>query len=102
MNHHLTKKVFTLAFLLACGLTARTASAQEQQQAASARQNSTGVAAAQRVSSAQVQSSDVPLLGMLAGASPSQLPAQPQPTPAPAQTPAPTPLPVVAPTPLPN
>jgi len=109
MNHHLTKKFYALAFLLACGLTA-TASAQEQQ--AGTRQNSTDTVAAQPVAAqsvaAQVQTSDVPVLGALAGASfalrQSQPPqgAQPQATPAPVQTPAPTPLPVVAPTPLPN
>jgi HAE1 family hydrophobic/amphiphilic exporter-1 len=105
MNHYLTKKFLMLA--LACGLTA-TASAQTR-----ARQNSTGVVAAQSAST-QVQSSDMPLMGALASSSqqtqqqgttttrPEQTIAQPQATPAPAQTPAPTPLPVVAPTPLPN
>jgi HAE1 family hydrophobic/amphiphilic exporter-1 len=113
MNHHLTKKVFTLALLLACGLTVTaSASAQEQQQQrAGARQNSirptAATAVAQPASSQEVQSSDVPLLGTLAGTSlarhtQTQPGAQPQATPVPAQTPLPTPLPVVAPTPLPN
>ncbi|HEY1404964.1 MAG TPA: hypothetical protein VGB05_12600, partial [Pyrinomonadaceae bacterium] len=108
----MTKKIFALTLLLACGLTA---TAQEKQ--TETRQNSTDAVAAQ-ARSAQVQSSDVPLMGTLAGASstqyiqqraavqPEQMSAQqqvtPLPTPAPVQTPAPTPLPVVAPTPLPN
>jgi outer membrane protein TolC len=117
MNHYLKKHSFALALTLACGLTAATAaSAQEQQ--AGARQNSTVAASAQHASAqaqpSQVQSSDAPLMGTLAGVSASQptqtgvvarpesSSAQPQATPAPAQTPAPTPLPVVAPTPLPN
>ncbi|MCA1566240.1 MAG: TolC family protein [Acidobacteria bacterium] len=112
MNHHLTKKVFALALLLACGLTAATSG----QERAGARQNSIDPVAAQPASAQEVQSSDVPLMGALAGAFTSRQPQQgvaarlrrspdapePQATPAPAQTPMPTPLPVVAPTPLPN
>ncbi|MDX6272532.1 MAG: outer membrane protein [Acidobacteriota bacterium] len=116
MNQHLTKKFFAPALLLACGLTATTtASAQE----VSARQDSTATVVASAAASAQVQSSDVPLMGTLvvapsASSRQSQQQAsqsvvvqdpanaQPQATPAPAQTPMPTPLPVVAPTPLPN
>jgi HAE1 family hydrophobic/amphiphilic exporter-1 len=118
MNHHLTKRFFALALLLACGLTATAATAQEQRAAtAGVRQNSfdpvttaATAAVAQPSSSGEVQSSNVPLMGTLAGASPARY-AQTQPgaqqtqaSPAmPAQTPpAPTPLPVVAPTPLPN
>jgi HAE1 family hydrophobic/amphiphilic exporter-1 len=127
MKHHLTKKFFAPALLLACGLTAAAAGASaQQQQQAGARPNSTGavvtpITSAQstqaqpaqvqsaQVQSADVQSADVPLMGTLAGAPTSPRhaqqqtgAAQPQATPAPAQTPAPTPLPVVAPTPLPN
>ncbi|MDQ1611237.1 MAG: outer membrane protein [Pyrinomonadaceae bacterium] len=118
MNQHLTKKFFAPALLLACGLTVTTTATSAQE--VSARQDSTATVVASAAASAQVQSSDVPLMGTLAVASPAsssrqsrrqasqsvvvQDPAnaQPQATPAPAQTPMPTPLPVVAPTPLPN
>lgn len=116
MNQHLMEKFFALALILTCGLTA---SAQEQ---SAARQNSRDAIVvplvAQPASSREVQSSDLPLMGTLAGASSlrhaqpqqsgavtraeSPAGAPPQAMPAPAQTPAPTPLPVVAPTPLPN
>ena len=114
MNHHLTKKFFALA-IFACGLTLTTSA----QQTAGARQNSTDAApAAQLAPAPEVQSSDVPVMGTLAGGAPAspqlrQQPpgaaarpeqqqqasaTQPQATPTPAQTPAPS----VSPTPLPN
>ena len=61
MNYQLMKKIFALALLLACGLTAT-------EQEAFAQQTSTPVAAAaaaQSPASPQVQLSDVPLMGTL-------------------------------------
>jgi HAE1 family hydrophobic/amphiphilic exporter-1 len=126
MNHHLTEKFFALALLLACGLTTPASAQEDRQQRAGARQHSIDAAATQQQTqtppaSAQVQSSDVPLMGALSSralqprqqqdglvvnyelaSARTQEPPAPIQMPAPAQTPAPTPLPVVAPTPLPN
>jgi outer membrane protein TolC len=85
MNYHSTKKFFTLALLLACGLTAREAVAQQ---------------------SAQVQLADVPVMGTLtvtsqeAAIKPAQTQATPQPTPGQQPTPFQQPPPQPSPTPL--